>query len=171
MSKRYQVKEKQVRRINKVFNHLKKHLPKAYHAIQLGLVFTEMKNYKTYQGGYAVEGTINIGTEFVNVYKTEPELASILGHELGHHVLGHMTIDGEERSITPPEEQDADQFGMFLCELAGYKRKDFIDHCRKFEKKRKKTLTAKHKKEHGSGDERVERLEEQDKYLTNLSNE
>lgn len=169
MSNRYSAKTSKVKKVEKVWNKLLKHLPKAYRNIQLGLVFTEMpKVYKTYQGGYAVPHTINIGTEYLNRADDEVAIAEILGHELGHHVLGHMNLEEE---MHPIGEQDADHFGMMLCELAGYSRSSYIDWFKKFEKRRAKTLSKKHKKEHGTGDQRTERLNKQDKYLSGMMEE
>lgn len=171
MNKRYEVSENTTLMLEKVFNKLKEFLPESYRKIQLGLVFTDIPAYKTYQGGYATLSTINIGTEYVNTYKKEIAYAEILAHELGHHVLGHIHV-GQVRQVTPQEEQDADHFGMFLCELAGYGRKDYIDWFEEFEtgEFRADKLTAKHIEEHGTGSERIEKLKIQDRYLKNIDN-
>ncbi len=167
MKNRYAVSH--LNRIEKVFNKLKRFLPKSYHEIQLGAVFSKSKSYATYQGGYATLSTINIGTEFLNKYTDEISMAEMLAHELGHHVMGHIHV-GFHRQVTPQEEQDADHFGMFLCELAGYARSEYLTWFKQFEDDRAKTLSKKHQQEHGTGSERLARLALQDKYLTNIDN-
>lgn len=168
---RYSSNPEKIKLLEKVFYRLVSFLPKAYKDIQLGLVFTELEGrYKTYQGGYAVHSTLNIGTEFLNKYgDNELALAEIVAHELGHHVLGHTNLTGEGQ-IHPGQEQDADHFGMMLCELAGYTRENFIAWFNKFEEDRKSSLSEKHIQEHGTGNQRIEKLIKQDKYLTELEN-
>jgi hypothetical protein len=166
-SKRFSVAAKNSIRLLAIFNKLKKFLPKAYRNIQIGLVLTETEDYKTYQGGYAVPCTINIGSEYLNTYPTDIALAEILAHELGHHVMGHVLIQ-RDREITPQEEQDADHFGMFLCELAGFHREEYITWFERFENDREKTLSKKHIQEHGTGNERLKRLKDQSKYLNSI---
>lgn len=169
MSKRYTLKSAQVKRVERIFKSLVKFLPKAYRNIQVGLVFTDLPHYKTYQGGYADGSTLNIGTEYINSAPNDMAIAEIIAHELGHHVLGHCTRADQdstkEAEIHPAIEQDADAFGMMLCELAGYSRKDYIDWFVAFEKRRKKTLSKRHIKEHGTGSERELCLRRHDKHL------
>lgn len=86
---------------------------------------------------------------------------------MGHHVLGHVLRLGEGH-IHPSAEQDADHFGMMLCELAGYPRKDYIEWFKTFEARRKPTLSQQHIDEHGTGDERIKKLEKQNIYLNEL---
>lgn len=164
---RHHITESRLKLLEKVFKQLIKHLPRAYHNIQLGAVFTRSPSYNTDEGGYAADSTINIGTSYLMKYgKKEIALAEILAHELGHHVLGHMNIT--DRDITPAEEQDADHFGMFLIEMAGYKREDLIDHFDRYETDRAKRLSKKHIREHGTGHYRVDRLKDQDSYMIEL---
>lgn len=170
MSKRYSVDQKKVKKLEKVFKKLVSCLPKSYHNIQIGLVFTDLPGvYNTYQGGYAVNSTINIGTEYLNEAPNEIAIAEIVAHELGHHVLGHVCRLGDGE-IQPGMEQDADHFGMMLCELAGYKRTDYIQWFKEFEARRASTLSEKHIREHGTGNQRIKRLEDQDIYLKELEN-
>ena len=161
---RYAIKN--LEKVEKVFNKMKPFLPEAYRNIQLSIAFTEAKTYKTYQGAFAVKHVIHIGTEYLNKYNlTEISIAMVLGHELGHHVLGHLNNDC---STVPEEERDCDHFGMYLSELAGYKRANLIEHLRIFERDRARTLSSRHLKEHGAGSVRAEKLKKQDQYLVSL---
>ena len=156
-----------LRHIEQIFNKLKAALPCAYQNIQLAFCCTEYDDYKTYQGGYATPSTIIIGTEFINKYTDDISIAEVLAHELGHHVLGHLTGD-LDREVVPEEEFDADHFGMFLCELVGFSRLKYIKWFEKFEIEREDTLSETHIKEHSTGKDRVNRLKLQDKYLNNI---
>lgn len=170
MNKRWNIKEKELKRLQNTFNRFKLFLPKAYHSIQLSVVFTEDKDYKTYQGGYTTLSTICIGSEFLNTFKDELSIPEILAHELGHQVLGHIHV-GFDRQVNPSEEQDADLFGMYLCEMAGFKRSNYIGWFTKFENgKTRKKMSKKHIEEHGTGQERIDRLKEHHQYLLNISN-
>jgi Peptidase family M48 len=163
---RFSVKDGRLTTLHRVFHRLTDNLPKAYRNIQIAVTASEITGvYKTYQGGYAVNSTIVVGTEFIDKWSKPHELASMLAHELAHHVLGHMNMKEE---IHPQAEQDADHFSLFLCEMAGFKREDVIVHNEKFEKARQHTLTKQHIKEHGTGQDRVEKLKKQDEYLKDL---
>ena len=169
-STRYSVDQDKVLLLNNVWNKLRSFLPKSYQNIQIGLVFTDLPGiYNTYEGGYAVDSTINIGTQYLNSIEGEISLAEILAHEIGHHVLGHVNRRGDGH-IHPMGEQDADHFGMMLCELAGYPRRDYIDWFKAFEARRKPSLSQNHIDEHGTGDERIQKLEKQHTYLNELDN-
>jgi predicted Zn-dependent protease len=45
--------------------------------------------------------------------RSDDEIAAVVGHELGHKVLGHT-------GSTPDAEADADYFGLYLCARSGY---------------------------------------------------
>jgi Zn-dependent protease with chaperone function len=59
------------------------------------------------------ERSIVVYSELVRAAETDDELAMVIGHELGHILLGH------ERS-KPRAEADADYFGAYVAALAGY---------------------------------------------------
>jgi hypothetical protein len=167
---RYSVDSKNVKRLEDIWNRLIKFLPKSYHSIQLGLVFTSVPDvYDTFQGGYACDSTINIGTEYLNLAEKDIAIAEILAHELGHHVLGHVNRRGEGE-IHPCAEQDADHFGLMLCELAGFSRNEYVNWFEEFENRRASTLSEKHIREHGTGSDRVKKLRLQNTYLNELEN-
>lgn len=49
---------------------------------------------------------------------TEAELAFVLGHEYGHHALGHFTDHNHNNDIA--QEMAADYYGHMVATLAGY---------------------------------------------------
>lgn len=123
---RYEVKN--LKRIEKLFNKLKKYLPKAYANLQLAAVFTRSKNFISHKSAFAVPDTICIGTTYINENISEMAIVEILGHEIGHHVLGHVSGGlADKDPDTVPSESDCDHFSLYLAEMAGYKRKDFLN--------------------------------------------
>lgn len=134
---------------------IKKFIPKSYHELQLAFAFTEYKDYKTYQGGVSNPGTILIGLQFADRFPDKESIVFMIGHELGHHVLGHMTLD---RATVPGEEQDCDMFGLFCCDMLNCNRQNVLKSAREFERWRSRSLDRKHKKTHGLAKERMIRL-------------
>jgi len=59
------------------------------------------------------EGRVVVFSELIREVKNDDELAAVVGHELGHVVLGH------DKSA-PNAEADADYFGLYLAARAGY---------------------------------------------------
>lgn len=77
---------------------------------------------------------ISITRGFLNVIQNEAELAALLGHEIGHHVLHRDSASSRERHWSSNHdlramqiaqwsrgrEQEADEFGVMLAAQAGY---------------------------------------------------
>jgi len=67
-------------------------------------------SWNAYASGY--QRSIVVFSELVRASETDDELAMVIGHELGHILLGH------DRS-KPSFEADADYFGTYAAALAG----------------------------------------------------
>ena len=61
----------------------------------------------------AVGRRVVVFSELIRAAKNDDEIAAIVGHELGHKVLGHS-------GSSPDAEADADYFGLYLSARAGY---------------------------------------------------
>ncbi|AYV86784.1 MAG: hypothetical protein Sylvanvirus9_14 [Sylvanvirus sp.] len=159
----------QIDQVNEIWQRILQFVPASYRSIQLGLVFTSIPDYKTYQGAYATLSTINIGTSALQKCRDTKDIAMLLGHELGHHVLGHILL-GMNRQITPAEEQDADLFSLYICEMAGIDRPTFIERFEDSQQAGHYDESQKHIQEHGTAQDRISRLKRQDQYLNHVTN-
>ena len=158
---RYHLKPTELKRAERIFAQIKKHVPKEYHGIQLCVTTDKMKEYDSHEGGFATPGVIVIGSTYLNTHKNDIAVAEIIAHELAHHIMGHVLTD----DLDPISEHDADHVGMMLCAMAGYSMEAYIAHFAAFEQERSKTLSKRHIKDHGTGSERLEKLEAQKAYL------
>lgn len=148
--------------LNKVWHNLLKELPNEYHNMNLSIATQNWPDYELQKGGYATSCTITIGRKFLDKNKRNIYgLLAMLAHELGHHVLGHIHSYSEKKE----QEQDADQFGLFLAMKAGYSGKLYVEASKQFEKWRSTGIQKSHKKSHGDADDRIEKLTKQLKYL------
>ncbi len=70
--------------------------------------------YTTSDGITVYRGLLNI--------MTKDELALVLGHEVAHFVLGHvfLPIENQTKDNIRIEEMQADKYGAFLAQRAGY---------------------------------------------------
>lgn len=62
--------------------------------------------------------SVYITTGMLNFTKSSDEIAFVLGHELGHIVLGHFLCS--EEFISTINERNADKYGAYLAIRAGY---------------------------------------------------
>lgn len=166
---KYNLPAKTIKRVLKVWDKLCDFLPPEYKNIQIVFTSSSTPHYNTFEGGYAVSNTICIGIKYLNDHPKDIAIATMLAHEVGHHILGHVNGTVHSTDILPTHERDADHFGLFLCQLAGFTRESFIFQEELFENKRAKSLSAEHIKEHGTGSVRIELLKSQDEYLNNLN--
>lgn len=137
--------------VERIFRKLSSQLPKKYQKIYLKITSTSPKC-----DAYASYGTIKIHS---SCFKSEKIVAFILGHELGHHVLGHVRIYEDSSYL---QEWDADLFGLLLYMRAGYTSKNLI-------KELKKVIFTQNKnsKSHGKTSKRLKNIKSQIKYLEN----
>jgi len=151
----------------KIFNKLLKLCPKEYNGIDLFIYGGEdYHNYDLSKGAIAPTRCINLGLKLIEHDQTGSNIAFTLAHELGHHVLGHVSngYDGDVH-----EEQDCDLFSLFLCQLLGYIKTDILEGQRKYEKWRASTIQSWHKKSHNSRIKRIERVEKQLEMLESIN--
>jgi|SRR6185437_14706499 len=129
-----------------IFNRLKHRLPSEYWDIRL-IFFKEFN-------AEATDGVVYFGRPLLR-YPDDVK-ALVLGHELGHEVLGHMVMVNKN---TFHEEQDADGFGLMLSTLIGYEPHQTL--------KDAKVLfsTFRGNKEHGTPTVRLQRMDNQQQYL------
>jgi len=80
------------------------------------------------------QGRIVVFSELIREVKNDDELAAVIGHELGHIVLGHD-------QSAPNAEQDADYFGLYLAARAGYDPKAGAEIWRRFSRTKPWDLT------------------------------
>lgn len=59
---------------------------------------------------------LTITTGMLHFIKDKDELALVIGHEMGHFMLQHFELGGDNRL----HEANADKFGVFLALRAGY---------------------------------------------------
>ena len=62
--------------------------------------------------------SVTITTGLINALGSDDAIAEVLGHEIGHVVLGHNLLAG----LYPPQlaESSADKYGVYLMMRAGY---------------------------------------------------
>ena len=159
------IKIKEYPKLSKVWNKLTKQLPKEYRSIQILVAFNNMKDYELRKGGYANKNIIVIGKELADL-KNEYIYLTLLAHELGHHVLGHMIKYDESNSSN---EYDADMFGLFLAMKAGYDKNKYLKASEEFENWRRKGINKNHVKSHNTGKARNKFLEDQIKYINEIN--
>lgn len=151
---------KSYRILNKVWNKLLKFMPKELQSLKLFITTQNEKDYETVKGAYTVQEYVVIGCELLEKFKNDERfIASILAHELGHQVLGHLCDD---LKITKYNEQDCDVFAMYLLKRANYIIDyKYIEDMIKYENWRKRKIGRQHKKEHGSAKERINKIRDQ----------
>lgn len=152
--------------LNNVWKRLLVKLPKEYRNLVVAVSLTNMSygkgEYELTKGAVAPRGQIIIGTVFLRKYKNNAiMLASMLAHELGHHVLGHT----HSYKRSPYQEQDADQFGLTLALNAKFNGTKYVKATHQYESWRKKKITKYHKQTHGTALERIVKLNKQLTYL------
>jgi len=92
------------------------------------------------------ESRVVVFSELIREVKNDDELAAVIGHELGHIVLGH------DKSA-PNAEADADYFGLYLAARAGYDPKAGAEIWRQLSRTRPWALQE--TDSHPSGPQRV----------------
>lgn len=80
------------------------------------LVVDESDEINAYTDGK----TVTITTAMLEFLQTDDEMAIILGHEIGHVMLGHL-LNWDIPVISPTiNESNADRYGVYLALRAGY---------------------------------------------------
>lgn len=80
---------------------------------------------------YATGRSIIVTTAMIDFAKTDEELALVIGHELAHNTMGHISkvirnviLSGFATRTTRPFEAEADYVGLYYMARAGYDFKD-----------------------------------------------
>ncbi len=105
--------------IHKMFKKMTKDLPKEY-TYKLRLVIL---NSPTMNAWVAQDGQVTITTAFISFMNhDEGEIASVIGHEIAHYMLGHHGMDARNKELTlsPWKELMADDLGLMLALGSGY---------------------------------------------------
>src|SRR6266853_2238203 len=82
-------KLKGYKKLERVWHSLLKELPKEYQNLNLFFASHNSQGYELRKGAWADNDYVVIGEDVVKK-NDEYIFVSILAHELGHHVLGHM---------------------------------------------------------------------------------
>ncbi len=144
-------------KLKRIWIKLAKHLPKVYQRLDICISVNRVGIAVSHKDG------VNIG---VKVLKLRDEgIAMILGHELGHIVLGHVRDETAliSHSASIAQERDCDVFGLFLCQQAGYS----VTKCA--EAIRLLLCGLKTNKTHGSGRLRFLEISKQVEFMENLN--
>ncbi len=81
-------------------------------------------------GARTTFGVVSVDLGTIRHASSEGEIAFVIGHEIGHHLLGHDVIPPPNKRSA---EKNADQVALSLILAAGYFREDAIAIIHKFE--------------------------------------
>jgi len=99
-----------------IWKDLKRAAGAEWRSIPLKILKSEDMNASaTCSGGQC---RIIVTKKFLDFFSTKHEAAYILGHELGHHILGHLVFPTSLPQVY--KEINADRIGVFLMLRAGY---------------------------------------------------
>lgn len=139
--------------------------PEEYKNITLSLGIQDDYDYELTKGGVSTHGSVVIGYKFAEKFKDNSViLATMLAHELAHHILGHMHNYHGNKS----HEQDCDMLSMFLVNKLGHCHTSILDGTKVYEKWRYRGIQKSHQESHGTAKERIMVLDNQKKYLEDL---
>lgn len=97
--------------------------------------------------GYTLFGTVVISAGILRQTENEGEIAFVIGHEIGHHLLAH---DLSGSAASPTTEWAADRVGLSLMVNAGYDSDSILTFFNKLDPQGNKT--------HGKPAQRIENL-------------